>query len=663
MSSEQQNVRVVCRFKPLGPTEKPASLAFSPDGRGVETFAFERVFRGAKVANQQVYAQTVGDLAESAVRGINVTVFAYGQTGSGKTHTMSGTPDDPGIIPRFLEEVFDRLDGEDDAKCETSVQFVEIYNEEIFSLLPDRHSRVDEGKKSLSPIIDNETRETVGWVINGAKPSSVNDKDDVMRLFELGQKRRHTGATLMNNRSSRSHSVLILEISRTQSTKRGGKVVKSRVVLVDLAGSERQEKTGATGDRFEEAKNINQSLLALGNVITTLSEGDKRAHVKYRDSELTKVLQASLGGNSKTLMIIACSEAESNRQETVSTLRYGARASKIRNEARVNETMTLEQAMARIAELEKKLAAGQVTPRVAPSSPVHSERKRVEELEGQLVSALRRAEDAEALLEEVQRDMEATETAMSVLESRVKSAEGKAEDRRVTVLGMQSERDELREQHRAEEGRLGEEIAALKLELEQGDRREASLSARVEFLELKVREAAEDTADIETLSAHVDKKFAECNQLKKDVALLKDACACHERREQELQKDRDEARQLLEAQGVALAEAEKKLEAVVRQEEAKEQNTRHEEDSDEEVGAGPMELQLQTKLLARTAAIYHELHAMGDGGDCATRRAIGTNTDNTGFEHFAEELSALQARQFGQDGKVRGQEENKIKSV
>lgn len=660
MSSEQQqNVRVVCRFKPLAESEKPANLTFSPDGRGVDSFAFERVFRGAKVTNQQVYAQAVGDLAESAVKGLNVTVFAYGQTGSGKTHTMSGTAEDPGVIPRFLEEVFDRLDGENDTKCETSVQFVEIYNEEIFSLLPDRHGHVDDNKKSLSPIIDNGTRETVGWVINGVKSCSVNGTEDVMKLFELGQKQRHTGATMMNHRSSRSHSVLILEIARTQSTKQGGKVVRSRVVLVDLAGSERQEKTGATGERFEEAKSINQSLLSLGNVITTLSEGDRRAHVRYRDSELTKVLQTSLGGNSKTLMIIACSEAESNKQETVSTLRYGARASQIKNDARVNETMTLEQAMLIVEDLKKKLASGQITPRVVPGSPVHSDRKRVEELEGQLVLALKRAEDAEALLEEVHRDMEATEAAMAVTESRVKRAEQEAEDRRRAIIGLQSERDELREQHRVEESKLEEEITALK-------QREASMLAetshqkeQIGLLEQKVREASEDAADIEQLAAHVDKKFEECNQLKKDVALLKDACARHEKREQELEKDRDEARRLLETERLALAETEKKLEAVQHQEEAEEEDKGDEEASDEEAAAGPVELQLQSKLL-RAAAIYEELHALNEDGERGEvgvtkgeRREIGTNTDDTGFEHFARELSALQARQFGQDGVLR----------
>lgn len=645
--SAEQNVRVVCRFKPLGPTEKPASLTFSADGRGVESFAFERIFRGAEVTNQQVYAQAASDLAKSVVDGFNVTVFAYGQTGSGKTHTMSGTPEDPGIIPRLLEDVFGQLEAGDD-DCTASVQFVEIYNDEIFSLLPEGHGRVDDSKKQLQELEDR-----TGWVIKGVKQRPVSNVEHVMKLFEMGQRQRHTGATMMNERSSRSHSVLILEVSRVSSAKKGGKAVQSRVVLVDLAGSERQEKTGAQGDRFEEAKSINGSLFELGNVIEKLSECDPKSHVPYRNSVLTKVLRASLGGNSKTLMIIACSEAESNQQETVTTLKYGARASKVKNVAHVNETMTLEQAMARITELEKKLAAGQVTPR-SPSNMV--DKKRIEELEGQLVIALKRAEDAEALLEEVHRDMEATDIAMGLLETRVNRAEEEAEERRLAVLGLQSERDELKEQHRVEENALKEEIASLKLELKQKELREASMLAeaahqkeQIGFLEQKLVEAAEDTADIEQLSAHVDKKFAECKQLKKDLALLKDACDRHESREQELEKDCEEAHKLL-------AETEKKLAAVVHEKEARQKDEAQEEESDGEAEVGAIELQAQSKLM-RTAAIYHELHAMNDGVDRGAtkgnQREVGTNTDWTGLKGVQEDLSAVQARVFGYDGKVK----------
>jgi hypothetical protein len=183
---------------------------------------------------------------------------------------------------------------------------------------------------------------------------------DCERLMEEGNKSRVTGATLMNLTSSRSHSIFTINVEMCTKFDGEDKYKVGKLNLVDLAGSERQSKTGATGDRFKEATKINLSLSALGNVISALVDG-KSKHIPYRDSKLTRLLQDSLGGNTKTLMVAAISPAADNYEETLSTLRYANRAKNIKNKPKINEDpkdALLRQLQEEINLLKAQLVAG-----------------------------------------------------------------------------------------------------------------------------------------------------------------------------------------------------------------------------------------------------------------------------------------------------------------
>ena len=205
--------------------------------------------------------------------------------------------------------------------------YLEIYNEEIRDLLGD-------DPKARCELKEDPNK---GVYVKGLSNVVVNDEATINKVMEKGLKHRTTGATLMNEGSSRSHSIftVVLEMNRKDE---GGKdhFTMGKLNLVDLAGSERQSKTGASGDRLKEGCKINLSLSALGNVISALVDG-KGKHIPYRDSKLTRLLQDSLGGNTKTLMMAAVSPADYNYDETLSTLRYANRAKNIKNKPKINE--------------------------------------------------------------------------------------------------------------------------------------------------------------------------------------------------------------------------------------------------------------------------------------------------------------------------------------
>lgn len=263
-------------------------------------------------------------------------MFAYGQTGCGKSHTMQG-PDDTtllsqrGIISRSFEHIFDAIAVSTGARFLALVSYLEIYNEQIRDLLcPDEaHSNL-----SLKEIPGE------GVVVQNLSTHAVHTSEECEKLLIEGNRNRAVGVTLMNAGSSRSHSIFTISLEQITVTGLNDTeeptIKKGKLNLVDLAGSERQSKTGAAGERLKEATKINLSLSALGNVISALVDG-KTKHIPYRDSKLTRLLQDSLGGNTKTLMIGCIAPSEFNYDETLSTLRYASRAKNIHNKPRVNE--------------------------------------------------------------------------------------------------------------------------------------------------------------------------------------------------------------------------------------------------------------------------------------------------------------------------------------
>ncbi|CAG9319287.1 unnamed protein product [Blepharisma stoltei] len=339
------NIRVLCRFRPLNEKEKAMAenicVDFGPDSKTVmmraETenseplrFVFDYVFDPSTVQSK-IYKVAASPIVDAVMQGYNGTIFAYGQTSSGKTFTMTGVITDPelmGIIPRMVGDVFAKINNADEhIEFTVKVGYCEIYMEKIKDLLDPR--------KNNLKIHEDKAR---GVYIEDLTESYVTNDREVYELMRIGTNNREVAYTHMNAGSSRSHSLFCVTITQTNkldmSTKSG------KFYLVDLAGSEKVGKTGAEGKRLEEAKNINKSLTALGQVINALTDG-KSSHVPYRDSKLTRVLQDSLGGNSKTTLIIACSPHPYNEAETLSTLRFGIRAKSIKNKAKVNKEYTV----------------------------------------------------------------------------------------------------------------------------------------------------------------------------------------------------------------------------------------------------------------------------------------------------------------------------------
>jgi len=338
------NIRVFCRMRPLLGDEKvngddPKHVNFTSeksmelsknaeDGNksiasGTKStkydFEFDRVFEPG--TSQEVVYEEISQLVRSSMDGYNVCVFAYGQTGSGKTYTMEGGPgieefpEQCGVIPRTIRQIFEIKQQlvEKSWTYKLHASFLEIYNEEIRDLLQTDSNLKHEIKMSDSKGTDVH--------VTNLKVEEVSNEGQIERIIEKARKNRAWAKTLANERSSRSHSVFILKITGHNSAT--SESCCGTLNLVDLAGSERVKDSGSEGQRLVEAQNINKSLSNLGNVIMALAQ--KNAHVPYRNSKLTHLLQPSLGGNSKTLMFVNISPKEEHINETLNSLRFATK--------------------------------------------------------------------------------------------------------------------------------------------------------------------------------------------------------------------------------------------------------------------------------------------------------------------------------------------------
>jgi len=346
-AKDNANVSVYCRIRPLSKrdTDHGGVVTITTDGSRaalthageVHNFAFDKVF-DLDATQQQVFdGVRVSDSVNSVLGGYNATIFAYGQTASGKTHTMEGAdigdPVTRGIIPRAAAALFAGVaEAPGEIEFAIKVSFVEIYLERIRDLLDTF------GQKKTNLQIREDPNS--GIYVAGCTETFVTCEAELLRCMHLGHRSRATAATGMNEGSSRSHSVLSCTVQQKNTETDATRVGK--LVLVDLAGSEMVRKTHAAGQQLEEAKTINKSLSALGQVINALTD-DKKAHVPYRDSKLTRMLQDSLGGNAKTALIVACSASTENSFETLSTLRFGQRAKAVKNKPKVNERKSVEE--------------------------------------------------------------------------------------------------------------------------------------------------------------------------------------------------------------------------------------------------------------------------------------------------------------------------------
>uniref|UniRef100_A0AAY4EYT3 Kinesin-like protein n=1 Tax=Denticeps clupeoides TaxID=299321 RepID=A0AAY4EYT3_9TELE len=326
------NIKVLCRFRPLNQSEIHRGDKFIPTFQGDDTviiagkpYVYDRVFP-TNTTQEQVYNTCAKQIVKDVLGGYNGTIFAYGQTSSGKTHTMEGKLHDPhnmGIIPRIADDIFNHIFAMDEnLEFHIKVSYFEIYMDKIRDLLDGYRWTLSEQNTS------------------GCTERFVSSPEEVMDVIDEGKANRHVAVTNMNEHSSRSHSIFLINIK--QENVETEQKLCGKLYLVDLAGSEKVSKTGAEGAVLDEAKNINKSLSSLGNVISALAEGTK-THVPYRDSKMTRILQDSLGGNCRTTMFICCSPSSFNEAETKSTLMFGQRAKTIKNSASVNLELTAEQ--------------------------------------------------------------------------------------------------------------------------------------------------------------------------------------------------------------------------------------------------------------------------------------------------------------------------------
>ncbi|KAI9103234.1 P-loop containing nucleoside triphosphate hydrolase protein [Phlyctochytrium arcticum] len=388
MGSKGEAVKVVVRCRPFSEKEKAAGHSNivninkeaatvsivdprAGDSQLPKTFTFDSVFDLAS-KQQEVYNKTARPIVEGVLAGYNGTIFAYGQTGTGKTFSMEGIRDVPelrGIIPNAFGHIFTEISLADKStQFLVRASYLEIYNEDIHDLLNPKAGK-----------LDIKERADIGIYVKDLRNFVIKDVDEMDRLMSFGNKNRSVGATEMNAHSSRSHSIFTITVEASEKNKEGEDHIRAgKLHLVDLAGSERQSKTGATGDRLKEATKINLSLSALGNVISALVDG-KSSHIPYRDSKLTRLLQDSLGGNAKTLMVATMSPASFNFEETLSTLRYANRAKSIKNKPKINEDP--KDAMLREFQEEIKRLKAQLD---APAQGAAEHEKQLEEMQAQV---------------------------------------------------------------------------------------------------------------------------------------------------------------------------------------------------------------------------------------------------------------------------------------
>ena len=349
------HVRVVARIRPLSQSEQERgskeTISSMQDSSNhsegepelIETnghgnkrwFELDAVF-DADSTQEKVYEKSGARRAvcDDIFKGYNATILAYGQTGSGKTHTMgtavrgdgnTEVQEGDGMIPRACIDLFDNVSRKCDGNAQVELSYLEIYNEEVRDLL----SSTENASLKIRENLNGEV------YVSGLTAKQVSCPNDIGQLMEEASKKRVVGSTAMNAVSSRSHAICTLRISGMIESDSQVDKFTSKLTLVDLAGSERIKKTGAQGNRRQEGISINKGLFVLGQVVSALS-GSSKTRPPYRESKLTRLLQDSLGGNSRTIMVACVSPADFNIEESINTLRYATSARKIKSNATRN---------------------------------------------------------------------------------------------------------------------------------------------------------------------------------------------------------------------------------------------------------------------------------------------------------------------------------------
>lgn len=356
-SRSESSVHVVARFRPRVTEEELQDkhvFSVHPSGRIVESldgsycFELDKVFTEA-TRQEDVYDYVGRPIIHDVLSGYNGTILAYGPTGSGKTYCMFGPgsvgegfqSELRGVIPRAAHQIFDTIADITDDRIEFTLRcsFMEVYREQMRDLLNPFNQKLR--VKELPQT---------GLFVDGLSREYVTCISDVMNVLRAGYRSRSVARTRQNQYSSRSHAIFVLHVEQRSDS---GSERLGKLTLVDLAGSEKVSKSESIGDTLEEAKKINWSLTALGKVIDALAE--RRPHVPYRDSRLTRVLEEALGGNCRTTLLVAASACSQHYDETISSMRFATRAKKVRNVAKVNYVYSSDQLLMLVASLQRDL--------------------------------------------------------------------------------------------------------------------------------------------------------------------------------------------------------------------------------------------------------------------------------------------------------------------
>ena len=456
--SRRDNIKVVVRSRPLNAKEReaktPSLVSCDTESnkvhvavhhgskRGKKDYNFDMVF-GQYATQQEIYNRAISPIVDEVLQGFNCTVFAYGQTGTGKTYTMEGdisSEDKKGIIPRAVDTIFQRLEARAESEFSVKVSFLEIYNEDLSDLL----SPTDDQKLR---ILDDKSKINKGVCCHNLEEIAVKNTEDLVTIMQKAMAKRRTAATKLNEHSSRSHCIFTLTLHSKETTAEGEDLLKvGKLNLVDLAGSECVGRSGAKDKRAREAGNINQSLLTLGRVITALVE--RTPHVPYRDSKLTRLLQESLGGRTKTCIIATVAPSVQCLDETLSTLEYAQRAKRIKNKPVVNQRMTkrvlIREYVDEIERLKSELACART------KDGVFLPEEKYNEMMASMTGQTTQLTELEATLEQRMKELEELKM---VFETTTQELESTKEDLKDTRINLEETKEELvvTEKHLEEE--------------------------------------------------------------------------------------------------------------------------------------------------------------------------------------------------------------------
>ncbi|KAG8131517.1 hypothetical protein E2320_009441 [Naja naja] len=526
-----ESVRVVVRCRPMNSKEKVASYeqvvevdvklgqvsVKNPKGTSHElpkTFTFDAVYDWSS-KQFELYDETFRPLVDSVLQGFNGTIFAYGQTGTGKTYTMEGVRGDAekrGVIPNSFDHIFTHISRSQNQQYLVRASYLEIYQEEIRDLL----------SKDQSKRLELKERPDTGIYVKDLSSFVTKSVKEIEHVMNVGNQNRSVGATNMNEHSSRSHAIFVITIECSEVGLDGENHIRvGKLNLVDLAGSERQSKTGAQGERLKEATKINLSLSALGNVISALVDG-KSTHIPYRDSKLTRLLQDSLGGNAKTVMVANIGPASYNVEETLTTLRYANRAKNIKNKPRVNEDpkdallREFQEEIARLkAQLEKRsIVKRKKKERRRDGGIGEEEEEEEEEEDGEEDGEEEEGADKDDYWKEQQEKLEIEKKAILEDHSLV------AEDKMRLLKEKEKKMEDLKREKEAAE-KLGAKIKAMESKLLVGGKNIVDhTNEQQKILEQKRQEIAEQKRREREIQQQMESRDEETLELKETYSSL-----------------------------------------------------------------------------------------------------------------------------------------------